>query len=248
MKSVRLNTNDSPDTRSAKVRHSWKVYVVAAIVAVVSFVAASILAATEILRGIISLPGVGALFAVLYQIVRDQAAHERALELQRKQQLFNLGIASHMANVAFDKHVQFCEQYISRMQQGLTELFQQGPTRDSLRFCGDLADTRRSFAAWITKDLKDKIAPFEDALYKIGVSNILLEHLAVGEKRSREVEQMYQIFSEVLGLPREGGVDERVAPDRILSHLQQLLGVEQLSRLRAAVVEEAIDALESKKT
>jgi len=66
------------------MRESWKVYVVAAIVLVVSFVAAWNLPTTEALRGIIGLPGVGALFAVLYQIVRDRAAHERALELQQR--------------------------------------------------------------------------------------------------------------------------------------------------------------------
>lgn len=229
------------------MRESWKVYAAAAVVLIISFVAAWTLPTTEILRGIIGLPGLAALFAVLYQVFHDQAAYERALELQRKQQLFNLGIASHMANVAFDKHVQFSEQYIARMQQGLTDLFQKGPTKESLRFCGDLADIRRSFAAWITKDFKDKITPFEDALYKICASEMILNHLPVGEKRSREVDQMYQIFSEVLSLPSEkGSVDERVAPDRILSHLQHLLGVEQLSRLRAAVIKEAIDALESK--
>lgn len=229
------------------MRRSWKVYTVAACVLTLSFVTAWTLPTTEILRGIISLPGVGALFAALYQIVRDQAAHERALELLEKQQLFNLGTTSHMANVAFDKHVQFSEQYITKMQQGLTELFQKGPTKESLKFSGDLADIRRSFLAWITKDLKDKIAPFEDALYKIGASNIILDSLPVGKARDREVEQMYQIFSDVLGLPKENAsLNERVAPDRILSHLQHLLGVEHLSRLRAAVIKQAIDTLESK--
>lgn len=231
------------------MRGSWQVYTVAGVVLTLSFVTAWTLPTTEILREIMALPGVGALFLALYQIVRDQAAHERALELQVKQQLFNLSVASHMATVAFDKHVQFSEQYLTRMQQGLTELFQNGPTKESLKFCGDLADIRRAFMAWITKDLKDKITPFEEALYKIGASGIILNRLPVGEARDREVEQMYQIFSEVLALPKEeGSVNERVAPDRILSHLQHLLGVEELSRLRAAVIDQAIDALESRES
>lgn len=126
---------------------SWQVYTVAGVVLTLSFVTAWTLPTTEILREIMTLPGVGALFLALYQIVRDQAAHERALELQVKQQLFNLSVASHMATVAFDKHVQFSEQYLARMQQGLTELFQNGPTKESLKFCGDLADIRRAFMA-----------------------------------------------------------------------------------------------------
>ncbi|MFQ5929613.1 MAG: hypothetical protein ACE5MK_07930 [Acidobacteriota bacterium] len=228
------------------MRHSWKVYIVASIVLVVSLVAAWTLPTTEILRGIIGLPGVGALFAALYQIVRDQAAHERALELQEKQQLFNLGVASHMANVAFDKHVQFSEQYISKMQQGLTELFQKGPTGESLKFCSDLIDARLSFRAWITEDLEVKLMPFEDALREIGARNIALEGLSPGKERTRVIDEMYQVFSNVLGLKHEGEVDERVAPRRIISHLQELLGVQQLTRLRMAPIRAAIDALEKK--
>ncbi len=103
------------------MRHSWRVYLVAAIVLVVSFVAAWTLPASEILRGIVGLPGVAALFATLYQILRDQAAHERVIELQERQELFNLGVASHMANVAFDRHVQFSERYTTKMLPGFLE-------------------------------------------------------------------------------------------------------------------------------
>jgi len=151
-----------------------------------------------------------------------------------------------MANVAFDKHVQFSEQYISRMQQGLTELFQTGSAGGSLKFCSDLIDVRLSFRAWITEDVEAKVMPFEDALRKIGARNIVLEALPPGEERTRVVDEMYQVFSGVLELKREGQVDEEIAPRKIMSHLQELLGVQQLSRLRRAVVQAAIDALESK--
>lgn len=162
------------------------------------------------------------------------------------QQLFNLGVTSHMANVAFDRHVAFSEQYISRMQKGLTELFQTGPRGESLKICSDLIDIRLSFRAWITEDLETKVMPFEDALRQIGAKNIVLEGLAPGTERTRVVNEMYEIFSDVTGLKREGQVDERLAPRRIISHLQDLLEVQQLSRLRRAVVQAAIDGLERK--
>src|SRR5207245_1928962 len=206
-------------------RHSWKVYVVAAVVLVVSFVAAWTLPTTDILRGVIGLPGVAALFAALYQIVRDEAAHARGLDLQERQQLFNLGVTSHMANVAFDRHVGFSEQYISRMQQGLTQLFQTGPPGESLKLCSDLIDIRLSFRAWITEDLEAKVMPFEDALRQIGARKIALEGLEPGPERSRVVNEMYAIFSDVIGLKRDGQIDEKLAPRRIITHLQDLLGV-----------------------
>ncbi len=228
------------------MRKSWGVYVVATGVLVVSFLAAWTLPTTDLLRGIIGLPGVAALFAALYQILRDEAAHKRALELQESQHLFKLGVTSHMANVAFDRHVAFTEQYISRMQKGLTELFQTGPSGESLKICSDLIDIRLSFRAWITEDVETKIMPFEDALRQIGAKNIALEGLAPGPERTVVVNEMYEIFSDLLGLKRDGQVDERVAPRRIISHLQDLLEVQQLSRLRRAVVQAAVDAVEKK--
>jgi hypothetical protein len=225
------------------IRQSWKTYVVAAIVLVVSYVAAWTLPISDILRSIVVLPGVGALFAVLYQILRDQAAHEKALELQDRQQLFNLGVASHMATVAFDKHVQFSEQYISRMQRGLTELFQTGPPGKSLELCSDLIEIRLSFRAWITEDIEAKVMPFEEALRKISVGKFALEQLPVGDMRTRRIDEMYNLFSDVLGLEREGHIDEKIAARKIMSHLQELLGVQQLSLLRRAVVHGAIEVL-----
>jgi len=228
------------------MRQSWAVYLVAALVLVVSFVAAWTLPTTEILRGIVGLPGVAALFAALYQILRDQAAHERAVELQERQELFHLGVTSHMANVAFDRHVQFSEQYIARMQQGLTELFRTGPPGESLKFCSELIDIRLSFRAWITEDVEAKVMPFENALRQMGARKFALEGLAPGPERTRVVNEMYQVFANVTGVKGEGEVDETLAPRRIITHLQDLLGVQQLGRLRRAVVQAAIDALERK--
>jgi hypothetical protein len=229
------------------MRLSWKVYIIALIVFIISVVVAWTLPTTEILRGIIGLPAVGALFAALYQIIRDQAAHERVLELQEKQQLFDLGVASHMANVVFDKHVQFSEQYISKMQQGLTELFSKGPPGDSLKFSSNLADIRLSFRAWITEEIETKVMPFEDALRQIGARKFTLEDLSPGKERTRIVAEMYKIFSDVTGLNLDSHVDENIAPRKIMNHLQELLEVLQLIRLRRAVVQAAIKTLEREK-
>jgi hypothetical protein len=220
------------------------VYAGSALVLIASFAVAWTLQTTDLLRGIASLPGVAALLVVLHQIVRDQAAHEKAVDLQERQQLFNLGVASHMANIAFDKHVQFSEQYITRMQQGLTQLFKSGPPGDSLKFCSDLTDIRLSFRAWITEDIEARVMPFEDALRQMGAKKIALEGLRPGPDRTRVVNEMFKVFSDVTGVNGEDPIDETLAPRRIMSHLQDLLGVRQLSRLRQAVVQSAIGALE----
>ena len=52
-------------------------------------------------------------------------AHE--IEMEEAKNRFTVGAASHMANVAFDKHVQFCEAYSGEMFSALTTLFARGP-------------------------------------------------------------------------------------------------------------------------
>ena len=67
-----------------------------------------------------------------------------------------------------------------------------------------------------------------------------------GEQRTRIVGEMYEVFSDVIGLKREGHIDEKLAPHKIMGHLRELLGVQQLSCLRKAVVQAAIDTLARK--
>lgn len=226
-------------------RSSWKVYAVAAAVLVLSFVTAW-MATTELLTVILSIPGVSAMIFALYQLVRDQAAHERAVELQEREHLYDLGVTSHMANVAFDKHVAFVERYISTMQEGLTDLFTTGPPGESLKFSLKLADIRLSFRAWITEDIEAKVMPFEAALRKMGAHKIGLEGIPPGPERTRIVNEIFQTFSAVAGIEHKGQVDENLAPRKIMNHLQDMLEVRQLVRLRQSAIQAAIGALERK--
>ena len=51
---------------------------------------------------------------------------------------------------------------------------------------------------------------------------------------------MYNTFSDVVGWEREGDdVDPEIAVDKIISHLQKVLGIEELSQLRKKVLSEA---------
>jgi len=227
------------------MRRSWHVYAMAGIVFLLSIGFAWFLPTTDILRGLAGIPGVFALIAALYQTLRDQAAYDRQLDLQERQQFFNVGVASHMANVAFDKHVEFSEQYISKTQDAVTALFRDGPSKNTLTSLADLMAVRHKFRAWITNDVEARLLPFERALREIGAANIELAGIPPGDLRSKTVNQMFDTFRDLIGLPREGkAVDGKSAPDQIVGHLQELLGVAQLSRLRAAAIQSAIRTLE----
>jgi hypothetical protein len=88
---------------------NWKAYSVLATVFVLSIGTFFLLPdGHDVLGGVIASPGVTALLAALFQLMRDEADYEKRLEAQRREFQFTLGAASHMANAAFDKHADFC--------------------------------------------------------------------------------------------------------------------------------------------
>ena len=226
---------------------TWPAYIVLAIVAVASFRVASSLPTEHILKEIANLPGIGALIGVLYTLIRDHADYEKTLVLQRDQQGFVLGVTSHMASVAFDKHVEFCEQYIACMQKGLSDMFVSGPRADAIGIASKLSDIRLSYRTWLPADIQGKVLPFEDGLRKIGGSSIILKDLPVGDDRTRVVKEIYDKFDEILDLRARGNTTGgQVAAGKIMDHLQDVLGIKQLFRLRIALVDEAIRTLEKR--
>jgi hypothetical protein len=225
---------------------SWKLYVIAAIVLVISFWSTLSLPVSESVRSFVSLPGVLAILAALWQASRDQLAHERAKELQERQHVFILGAASHMAEVAFNKHVQFAEQYLSRMDRGILDLFREGPPGPSATILSDLTEIRHSHGIWMTSEIEEKLKPFEQALAKMSSLGIRLQATKPGAERGPYVDEMFNVFSDILKLNREGEVNEEIAHSTIVSHLRRLLGVEELSRMRAAITQTATDMLEQR--
>lgn len=102
---------------------SWKIYSILSAVLILSFLAPFFLPVNDLIKGVVATPGVAALFYPIYQISRDQAKYEKALAIQQKHEIFNLGVTSHMANVAFNKHVEFCEKYITKVNECIEHFF-----------------------------------------------------------------------------------------------------------------------------
>jgi hypothetical protein len=217
------------------------------IVIVITIISAWILPTLPIkdsIKSILTLPITGALLAAIYQILRDQINFEKEKEIQRKEHFFNLSVTSHMASVAFDKHVQFCEKYIEEMHKGLVKLFQDGPTPEALSFAVELSKIRKKFRAWLTKDIMDSVILYEKALSDIGVNAQREEHIKNDEKRIKVIDEMYRAFAGVTGTKDpEGNMDEKIAPEKIINSLQQVLGIEGLTKLRQKIVTEAIKGI-----
>ena len=192
----------------------------------------------DVMRVVGGIPGVLGLIGILYQLGRDEAQHQRSLLQQHDQQLFDLGATSHMANVAFDKHVAFCEEYVSEMYATIQTLFREGPSKEALSHASKLYQIQQKHAAWLTPQIETQLEPFEKALRRIGATAHLYSADPGHANASGRVEEMYDIFSDVLSIAKEPDkpVNSEVAVATILSRLREVLGIEQLTTLRHALL------------
>lgn len=225
-------------------------YIPLAAVFFLSVLAAWILPVDEIFKGIFATPALVAMFGALFQLARDHAAHEGMLDLQRKQQIFNLGATSHMANVTFDKHVAFCERYMSEVDKAVVTLFREGTTKEALSHANNLTGVRREFSAWITQDIGLKLTPFEDALREIGAWQGFIE-ITSGNRdyavqRVEKIGRLHQVFCRVLNLVdkdltgnQSAGVDEHVSEEAVKTRVREILDIESLVKLRKGLINEA---------
>jgi hypothetical protein len=167
---------------------------------------------------------------------REQANFEKDRFLQKDQQIFNLGAASHMAAVAFDKHVQFCELYMSEVHEAVGTLFREGPTPKAMEHAGRLFDVNRRFAAWIPKIVALKPEPFENALRKLGAQANLVNQLQAdqGEARSNAIDKSYALFMNVMDLGTLNETDpdhkKEVAIENVKEEVRSILGINELER------------------
>lgn len=223
-------------------------YALSIAVIVISALLVIFLPVNDETKTMFSLPGIAGLFSILVQGWRDQISHERALELQKKQHDFDLAIASHMANVVFDKQVEFTEQYSSKLYTIVRELFQEGPSDKASIYERDLRDIRIRFSPWISKDLNEKLIPYEFALGKIGNLGILERATRKTVEHSDYVYQMFETFKEFIGLPeKEFPKESRDAANAVLEHLKDVLNIFDLEMLRRSAIRLAMSNPEANK-
>jgi len=221
------------------------IYAVLAAVFVGSAVLALALPAETALREISAIPALGALFAAIFQVFRDQAAHERQLLLQAQQQAFSLGAASRMATLAFEKHAEFCEKYVAEVNLTIYTLVREGPTLRALDHASNLVRLKAEYTAWLTKDIHKGLEPFEAALREIGALSGLVDDLrGTGDPaRPDAVRKMYAVFKRLMQLTE---IDDATSADAtveaVQARLRAILGIEELTLLRQRLVAQAVAA------
>ena len=182
-----------------------------------------------------------ALMAVLYQIFRDNAAFERELIKQNENNDFILSATSHMANVAFDKHVEFAEKYLKAAQEELKKLRPVGQNGDiAQKAARRLFEVREEFGAWVTKEIREALEPFEHALLKFSAHADALEKHSPGISQPKIVEDFFAIYKKL----KDVKDDERNAVAEegetcLIENLQAILGIPDLTQLRKRYIERA---------
>lgn len=210
---------------------------------ILSLLSSYFLQTDEFFRGVLALPSVASLLSIIYKIWRENLAHERASELQNKQQDFALGTASHMATVAYNKHVIFCECYMNRVQKGFQELLREGPSENAMNIGSDLVRIRKEHSCWLTKEIEKGLEPFEHALIKIGAKENYLKNskLEIKEQRERIVSDIFHSFGLILGDKKPLNEEEAmIAIDEVTEKIREILGIRILTELRLKSAELAL--------
>ena len=199
----------------------------------------------DFIQALAAIPVVGSVVATLVQILRDQAAHERAFLVQSTQNRFSLGASSHMANVAFDKHVIFSEEYAQEVLKTLSTLFRNGPSLEILTHTTALFDLRQKHAVWLTRQIDVDLEKFESALRQIGAAAGYVHGTPGANDRQERLDFMYRKFAEVMGWAEWAGeqLTDELAISMLITRIRTILGTEELTEIRVAVVAKAIDEL-----
>ncbi|MEX3694216.1 hypothetical protein AB3X91_37820 [Paraburkholderia sp. BR14263] len=168
-------------------------------------------------------------------------AHEREREAVRRG--FD-SAGSHMATVAFDNYVQFCEAYAEEYRKALIVLIRNGPCEEAMHHSGLLAQVRQKWILWVTSDIDESLKKFESVMLKMGGDAHLTkpELAASVPDRGEIIQRMYRSFSMLVGFGEWSGeqLTKELAFDTLMGALRETLGTDQFGRLRQMTIERAL--------
>jgi len=206
-----------------------------------SYALADALPAESLLRTVAGNVGVAALIGALFQLLRDHAAHEIEVWLRRDDQQFHVGVTSHMANMVFDKHVAFCEEYMAEVQATVDKLIAEHASPAAIEHANRLYEIRRRHATWVTTAMSQRLEGFEFAVRKLGAKAQFIDRTAgrpiYADARSRTIEKVAADFERIL--PRlfdEVGADDAIASETVIQRVREILDIERLVELRIRLI------------
>src|SRR5260370_10382818 len=140
----------------------------------------------------------------------QRVTQRHSKEQAEMQNAFSMGATSHMATVAFDKYVGFCEEYVDAMSNALYTFIEEGGKEKAVD-ASDLFRIRQKWALWLTHEIETKLDRFEHDIAKIGADAQVLD---------------------VNGAP----VSNELSVKRVIADLREVLATEKLTALRNELV------------
>jgi hypothetical protein len=201
-------------------------------------------ALTVIITAAASFAGAALAAWMSLRIAGQRMQHERRQEAVKR--AFD-SAGSHMAVVAFDKYVQFCEEYTDLFRETLRGIIQTGPHENALSYAADLSRLRTRWALWVTDEVNTLLETFEKALRQMGSD----AHLSAPElaasvpNRPEIINRMYKAFSDLFELGNWNGeeANKDLTVAKMMSLLKETLGIEQFSLLRQMTLNSALREL-----
>ena len=89
---------------------------------------------------------------------------------------------------------------------------------------------------------RDLLFPFEKALTQIGINHAVLKEMPVGDRRSAIVLEASNLFAQVMEFEK-GSEDKDIRVSNVVERIQELLGINELTKLRKQVINQANKAL-----
>ena len=218
-----------------------------AVVFVASIILSQIAEKGSSLRELSLLPAVAALFYAIYELLNDKLKFERTLIAQERLNNFSVGASSHIANVAFDKHVEFSEEYAAESHETLRTLFREGPTPQALNHANQLAKIREKYVVWLTTEIDTKLEKIESALRGLGALAQYRTHTEQNVDLQKDsIARLYVVFANLVGPDLMGSdnwqgetLEKEKAIQMVFKRLRLVLGVEELTRMREAIIARA---------
>ena len=233
---------NAKDRGSTKMTYRPILYFSLVLIGLASFLGAYLLPVSEAAKTLAALPFVGALFAALFQLLRDHTSFVKETIKQQREHAFLVAATSHMSAVIFDKHVAFCEAYITALQDILGKLFAEGPSPKTLGYMQTLYAARREYRLWVSPLMASAFDEFESKLLKMGSSFHVWEAMKHAKGSDKYLDEAYTLFTEIMNVKDEEDkkseveVKKRKGYDLVFTHLQEILGIENLTKLRDSII------------
>lgn len=193
--------------------------------------------------------GVIGLIGVLYQLLRDEAAHQKVVLLQHDDQSFQVGATSHMANLVFDRHVVFCQEYVDEVQSTIDTLVREHASASAMNHANKLQDIRRKHATWVTVAMSQQLMQFEDAVRKVGAKARFVAATTntpdYAEQRLKAIDEMFAGFEELLPELFQRTQTEGISAASIVQRVRCMLAIEELVEMRGHLVSRAYKAVKA---